>query len=174
MMRRFLLCFAAVLALSLPVRAGDDEVVDRILSRIEGKRVSFDYSYTLRSGGVPVQGSGHAVLEGRSYRAEGGGLVIRCDGATRWTVDPKAKEVYIESAGDDKDWFDKPAEFLRSVENLSYDGDNLSGVIARPGDSTRLSCSLSSIRTREPLGNADEFRFNPATLGSDWIITDLR
>lgn len=150
----------------------ETDLVEQIIARIRDARVEFDYSYSV-AGKVPVQASGHACFEGRRYHLEGNGLVIRCDGVSRWTADPKTREVYIEKAGGPDAALENPEAFLRSARDLKYDGDSLSGTV-RLEDGSELSCRLTGIRTQAASGSLDGFRMDTGTLGKDWIITDLR
>ena len=87
-------------------------------------------------------------MQGECYRAVGNGMEIYCDGATRWTVDPASKEVYIETAGGLEEllaWKDSITEL--SVTEVKY---------------LPLSDDLSA------------FRFDTESLDDAWVVTDLR
>lgn len=154
--------------------APQSDVVAQVLERMEKARVEFDYRFETE-GNVPLKGNGHAVLEGKCYRVEGNGLVICCDGTTRWTSDPKAREVYVENTGREDALLERPEEFLRSVRGLRYDGRSLSGTLERPGDAVSIRCYLDNIVTEPAARNAaPQYRLDTAALGKDWIVTDLR
>ena len=133
------------LLLSLPAAAQPQ--LDQIAAHLQTDRISLHYACTYTED-TPVKLSGTLLIQGDCYRAVGNGMEIYCDGATRWSVDPASKEVYIE-----------PAEGL--AELLDY----------------RNSLTELNITELKYLPLSDDlapFRFDTAPLGPDWVVTDLR
>lgn len=148
-MKRLLICLSMLLCSLFQVFAQDQyALAEQILSRLEDNRVSMKYSCTINTGTVPFEISGKLVAQGNCYRAEGNGLVIICNGPVRWTIDPEAKEAYIEDA-----------DGIREV--LLY-RDNL------------VQFELKDVQYLPLSETDDEFSFDSSGLGSDWVVTDLR
>jgi len=140
-------CLLFVLLL-LPLTAGaQQKQLSEIAAHLQTNRISLQYACTYTEE-VPVQLSGTLLIQETCYRAEGNGMVILCDGRTRWTVDPASKEVYIESA------------------------EGLEELIAMRDSLTELQ--LSAIRYQPLSEDLSPFRFDTETLGPDWVVTDLR
>lgn len=118
-----------------------------ILARLHTDRISLRFSCVLALD-VPMPLAGTLLLQGECYRAEGGGMEVFCDGTTRWTVDPDAKEVYVESAG------------------------GLEEVLALRDSLTELK--ISELRYLPLSDDLSAFRYDTAALGPDWVVTDLR
>ena len=138
--------FLLPLLLSLTAAAQQPQLSE-IAAHLQTDRISLRYDCTYTED-TPVKLSGILLIQGDCYRAVGNGMEIYCDGATRWSVDPASKEVYIE-----------PAEGL--VELMEY----------------RNSLSALKISDLKYLPLSDDltpFRFDTAALGSDWVVTDLR
>ena len=144
-MKKFIL-FLLPLLLSLTAAAQQPQLSE-IAAHLQTDRISLRYDCTYPED-TPVKLSGILLIQGDCYRAVGNGMEIYCDGATRWSVDPASKEVYIE-----------PAEGL--AELMEY----------------RNSLSALKISDLKYLPLSDDlspFRFDTAALGSDWVVTDLR
>ena len=144
-MKKFIL-FLLPLLLSLTAAAQQPQLSE-IAAHLQTDRISLRYDCTYTED-TPVKLSGILLIQGDCYRAVGNGMEIYCDGATRWSVDPASKEVYIE-----------PAEGL--AELMEY----------------RNSLSALKISDLKYLPLSDDltpFRFDTAALGSDWVVTDLR
>ena len=143
-MRKWIISLLVLLPL---VAAAQNPQIAEIAAHLETSRVSLRYDCTFMQD-APVKLSGTLLIQGSGYLAKGNGMEIYCDGQTRWTVDPAAKEVYIE-----------PAEGL---EELLVYQENLSELV------------LSEVRYL-PLSEEEEpFRFDTASLGDEWVVTDLR
>ena len=119
------------------------------LPDVANARVTTSYAIAYSEDGVQVLLSGKAVVQGECYRIEGNGVEIYCDANAVWIVDPKAREVYVES----------PASLQEFV----------SAKISSVRD-----FNLSDTKTTAPENNPGEFTFRTDTLGTDWVITDLR
>ena len=75
-------------------------------------------------------------------------MEIYSDGATRWTVDPASKEVYIEPA------------------------DGLAELVAYRDSLAELK--ITGLKYLPLLDDLSAFRFDTATLDASWVVTDLR
>ena len=144
-----------------------------LLKRVEGKRLSFDFTLTTADK-VPVKHNGSVLIDGSCYHVEDNGMDIWCDGRTKWTVDNAAKEVYVEDPGGEADILASPSTLLGNVSNLIAGETSVSGKYTGDGPGKGSTFVLTSIKTSEPKGNADEFSFNTLSLKSPWVITDLR
>ena len=136
-----------VAALLLSLTAAAQPQVSEIVARLQTDRVSLHFACTFTQD-TPVKLSGTLLVQGECYRAVGNGMEIYCDGATRWTVDPASKEVYIETAGGLEEllaWKDSITEL--SVTEVKY---------------LPLSDDLSA------------FRFDTESLDDAWVVIDLR
>lgn len=143
-MKKFILF---LLPLLLSLTAAVQPQLGEIAAHLQTDRISLRYDCTYTED-TPVKLSGVLLIQGDCYRAVGNGMEIYCDGATRWSVDPESKEVYIE-----------PAEGL--AELLDY----------------RNSLTELKITELKYLPLSDDlapFRFDTAALGPDWVVTDLR
>ncbi|MBO6169752.1 MAG: hypothetical protein J6O51_07240 [Bacteroidales bacterium] len=169
-MKRFLLILALCAA---TLTAAAQSGAQALLKRIEGKRVSFDYSLTTAEK-VPVKHSGSAVIEGNCYRIDDNGMEIWCNGKTRWTVDNVAREVYIEAPGSEAELLISPEKLLGNVKNLVAGGTSASGQYTGEGPGKDATFVLTSIKTSEPKGDRAEFTFSTSSLKAPWVITDLR
>ena len=136
-----------LLPLLLSLTAAAQPQLSEIAAHLQTDRITLRYDCTYTED-TPVKLSGILLIQGDCYRAVGNGMEIYCDGTTRWSVDPASKEVYIE-----------PAEGLSEL--LEY----------------RNSLSALKISDLKYLPLSDDltpFRFDTASLGSDWVVTDLR
>ena len=145
-MRRAILTAAAVLLCALAF--GQESRINEILSSLRDSRVSFSYSCTVMEQNVPIKLDGRIKAQGDCYYACGNGLEFYCDGKTRWTVDPEAKEVYIEKAGG-------LAELLGMQDELK-------------------DLKVSDLKREGMSDNLEAFKFNTTLLDRSWVVTDLR
>ena len=140
---KLLPCLAAML---ICCSAAFAQTPEEILEKAADSRVSLNYACTV-SELSPVRIRGKLLLQGDCYYVEGNGMKVYCNGGTRWTVDTKSKEVYVEDAGG----IAEVLLYRDSVTNLK----------------------LSDIRYSEPEDTA-AFEFDTSALDSGWIVTDLR
>jgi len=136
-----------LLPLLLSLTAGAQPQLGEIAAHLQTDRISLHYDCTYTED-TPVKLSGVLLIQGDCYRAVGNGMEIYCDGATRWSVDPASKEVYIE-----------PANGL--AELLEY-RDALSEL------------KISELKYLPLSDDLSPFRFDTAALGPAWVVTDLR
>ncbi len=134
--------------LLLTIAAGaQTRQLSEVAAHLQTDRISLRYACTVTQD-TPVKLSGVLLIQGECYRAMGNGLEIYCDGATRWTVDPASKEVYVETA--------------EGLEELLSWRDSLTELTLSEVEYLPLSDDLSA------------FRFDTASLDSSWVVTDLR
>ena len=138
--------FLLPLLLSLTAAAQQPQPSE-IAAHLQTDRISLRYDCTYTED-TPVKLSGILLIQGDCDRAVGNGMEIYCDGATRWSVDPASKEVYIE-----------PAEGL--VELMEY-------------RNALTELKITELKYLPLSDDLSPFRFDTAALGSDWVVTDLR
>ena len=150
------------------------------LDRAAGKRVSFAYEYSLSKDGGAFSKvtEGNVLAEDNAYRLDGLGLTIVCDGNTRWTYDPSAGEVVIESAEQDN-ILTNPALLISSYRGygnaLHVKGgskDSLD-VVYDVDEDVKARFVLTGIVYSDPEGKSD-FTFDVKSLPKESVITDLR
>ena len=138
----------AIIALiaALLTTAATAQTIEELAAMLATNRVELSYD-CMAGQGAPVHFSGRLTAQGNCYHLTGNGLDIWCDGTTRWSLDPEAKEVYIESS-----------EGIREV--LSY----------------RNSISEISVSDVKITASPEEasFFFDVSKLDNSWVITDLR
>ena len=138
--------FLLPLLLSLTAAAQQPQLSE-IAARLQTDRISLRYDCTYTED-TPVKLSGTLLIQGDCYRAVGNGMEIYCDGATRWSVDPASKEVYIE-----------PAEGLSEL--LEY-------------RNALTELKITELKYLPLSDDLTPFRFDTTALGPDWVVTDLR
>lgn len=144
-MKKWILCLLLPLLLSLPAAAQPQ--LDQIAAHLQTDRISLHYDCTYTED-TPVKLSGILLIQGDCYRAIGNGMEIYCDGATRWSVDPASKEVYIEPANG----LEELLEYRNALTELK----------------------ITELKYLPLSDDLSPFRFDTAPLGPDWVVTDLR
>ena len=150
------------------------------LDRAAGKRVSFHYEYNLSKNGGDFSKvtEGEVLVEDIAYRLDGLGLTIVCDGETRWTYDPQAGEVVIESAEKDN-ILSNPALLISSYRaygsalHVKGGSKDSLDVIYDVDDDVHARFVLSGIVYSDQQGKSD-FTFDVKSLPKDSVVTDLR
>jgi len=150
------------------------------LDRAAGKRVTFNYDYSLSRGGGAFEDvtCGSVTAQDNAYRLEGLGLQIVCDGVTRWTLDEEAGELVIENVEKD-DILANPAllisNYIRYGSALHVMGGSADtlDVVYDVDEDVSARFFLKDIRYSEPQGKSD-FTFDVKSLPSNCVITDLR
>lgn len=140
-------CIVISFALCLLCGAQDKQVSE-ILEKMQSSMVTLNY-HVVTGGKIPVQYDGTAVLQQDKFLINGNGVTVYCDGKAVYAVDPKAKEVYIESTTGIADFVEKEAGNLKefSVSDVKYSGMS---------------------------GDIEQFTFDTSSLDRSWIVTDLR
>lgn len=146
---------------------------EQLRHKIENGRLELQYKYEV-NGKVPVGGNGSLILEGSSFRMEGNGLQIISDGKSQWTVDPDAKEVYIEESDGAATFIAHPELLLDNATNLEITDKQISGIYHDPSSGAAISFKLWGLKFSDPRGNGTEFICETDSLDSSWVVTDLR
>ena len=178
-------------------------LLDDLYASFASHCVSLDCHYELHSEGIPSKGNCKVEVQGTAYRMQGMGLEIFCNGESVWMLDPVAKEAIIEPVSDDSfSYMSNPALLFRDMENVfTVTSSTASEAGMKFHLTARKSCGISKaileidnkavLKTAEftmddgskmkikvksmqvqPLKTKDSFA--PASLSSEWIITDLR
>ncbi|MBP5521973.1 MAG: hypothetical protein J6X82_06100 [Bacteroidales bacterium] len=168
-MRKIFAILPAILFCSL-AQAQDERIVNELTSMLDRSQVIAHYSYSDASGAE--LGKGVATIQGRKYTVAEGKALFISNGATLWSVFADKKEVYVENAGGRSDIFSNIPEIIKQVEDLRWDGSNLSFTMNLEG----LGKLLCKARVQEtPWNDEAKFTVSDDILGSkDWIVTDLR
>lgn len=151
-----------------------------LLDRVEGHRVLFHYTYSLSQKGAAFQDvtDGDVTVEGNAYILEGLGLRVVSDGTTRWSIDPEAREVVIETV-EKENLFTNPALFISAYRDyldrikVNKEGADYLDVTLTLDDETQARFVLKDIVFREPQGKSD-FSLEEKSLSDEYVITDLR
>ena len=169
-MKKLSICLSAVfLCLSLAAQSDAAYVKDLLTNN----RVSFDFALSSK-GKAPLQMNGKAVVDGECYRFQGNGIEVYCDGTTKWTVDQETKEVYIERSGGSSTFLDNPAVWIDNTKDLKVSKSAISGVWKDSTSESDFSFKFSSIVPSPLSGSLEGFSFDASSLGSEWVVTDLR
>ena len=150
-----------------------------LLDKAAGKRVTFDYVYSLDQGkGMSEVTRGSVTAQGNCFVVSGLGLKSYSDGRTLWMVDEKAKEVVIDEVVND-DVFTNPAllissyrSFMDKIKVNREGSDSLDLTIALDDDTT-VRFVLSTVRFSDP-SDPSTFTFVTFGLPSSYVVTDLR
>lgn len=106
---------AALMVASAAHSYAQSDPVSVFSEKVASSCVSFGYEFTVKTA-TAVTGRGTVVFQDDSYRMNGNGLDIWCDGHTRWTLDHSSKEAYVESVeASSVDYVSSPALLIRSV-----------------------------------------------------------
>ena len=110
-----------------------ESILKNFSQKASSSLLSFSYEFSTK-GDLPLKGKGTALVQGRNFIIKGEGLEVRCDGSSRWTMDPVAKEAVAESVDETgRDYMTDPALLLASME-ASF---------------TELSCSKGRFQGKE-------------------------
>ena len=191
----------AILPASLVAQSTD--LLDALYENFASHCISLDCEYSVVSQGVPSKGGCKVEVQGISYRMQGFGLDVYCDGETVWLLDPMAKEAIAETVNDDSfSYMSNPALLFRDMDKVfKVASATASGSGMKYNMSARKPCGISKAVLeidRNSLLRIAEFTlddgsvmkitvlsmqvqplktkesFAPGNLSSDWIITDLR
>ena len=141
-----------------------------ILKRFETERISCNYSYTV-AGPVALNFSGEAIVQGNCYYLNGNGLEIFCDGASRWTLDREAMEVYIENAEDVENLLQA---FLLNSKNMKFTDKEVTGTYTDTVQGTDIDFKLNGITYTKASEDLAAFTLDVKNLGASYLVTDLR
>ncbi len=127
--------------------------------------VSVTFSMALSDEAV-IEGKAEAVFQGNAFRMSGEGLEVWCDGNDVWTIDGRAKEVYIETL--DSDNKEYVVATTRAVAGMQAGGE---ADFLTPDDQLVRIKVISIKKT----GRRDVSSFRPTQdFDSSWVVTDLR
>lgn len=137
--------FFLLLFLNQGMRA--EGILKNFSEKAASSLLSFSYEFSTK-GDLPLKGKGTALVQGRSFIIKGEGLEVRCDGSSRWTVDPVAKEAVAESVDESvRDYMTDPALLLASMETSfierscakgKFQGKDVDIIILKPKDVSSL------------------------------------
>ena len=151
-----------------------------LLDKVAGHRAVFDYRYLLSEEGKAFHEvtSGKVTVEDNAFRVTGLNLEIVSDGTTRWSMDPEAKEILIEKVEKDN-IFTNPAILISSYKDhldmikvKSSGSDSLDAVVTFD-DRVKGEFILKNVKFL-PKGDKKDFTVDVKSLGSAYVVTDLR
>lgn len=183
--------------------AQDTSLLDKLYADFASHCVAMDCEYTAVIDGITSKGECKVEVQGTSYRMEGLGLEIFCDGESVWVLDPVAKESIVEPVSDDSfAYMSNPSLLFRDMDKVfTVASATASGTGMKYQLSARSSCGISkamleldknavlktadftmddgsrmkiNVLSMQILPLKSKDSFIPADLSSDWIITDLR
>ena len=151
-----------------------------LLDKASGKRVSFAYRYFLIQDGEDGDEvtSGHVSVQGNAFRLDGLGLELWSDGSTRWTMDSVAKELLIEAV-DGEDLLTNPALLVLDYRHhpgllkVRKEGPDSLDVEVHLDERTAVHLIISGVTFNEE-GPLSDYVLELASLGKDYVVTDLR
>ncbi len=178
-------------------------LLDALYDNFASRCIMLDCEYSLVSQSVPSKDDCKVEVQGTSYRMQGFGLDIYCDGESVWVLDPMTKEAIAEPVSDDSfSYMSNPALLFRDLDKVfTVTSATASGSGMKYNLSAGKPCGLSKAVLeidRNSLLKTAEFTlddgsvmtinvrsmqiqplktkesFIPGNLSSDWIITDLR
>lgn len=151
-MRTLSRIFIVIIALTAmsPVSVAKSKTLDAFVGKVSSSLVSFDYSFTMPTRKAKMTGEGNVKVQGSSFKVDGNGLEIWCDGRTRWTIDRISEEALVESVDDSYDSYaTNPALMIASVDNafkeVSFGGSKFGGKIVDASVLSPLSRGKSSM-----------------------------
>lgn len=150
-----------------------------LLDKAAGKRVSFDYVYSLDQGeGMKEVTRGSVLAQGNCFVVSGLGLKNYSDGTTLWMMDESAKEVVIDAVVND-DVLSNPALLIGSYRNymdqikVNREGSDSLDLTITLDEETKVRFKLTSVRFADP-SDASDFTLDVSALPSSYVVTDLR
>jgi hypothetical protein len=168
-MRRFAIIIASLI-FCFHAGAQENRVLEELKSMLDSCQVLVKYSYSDASG--KEIGNGTAQIQGRKYMVTEGNALFISDGATLWSMFKETGEIYIENAGGKGDFFGNLDKLLPQVDDLSFDGRNLSFKLRIAGNEPmRCKAGLEKL----PINPNAKFEVSQGVLESKaWTVVDLR
>lgn len=126
-----------------------------------------DFTYSASQDDMTLSGEGKLYIQDSCYVLDLNIMKIYSDGLRRWTVDEDAKEVYIEKVESGLQ------NVIAGYEIVKFEEEN--GRVkaqVRSQNGSMLNLTIPKMQMAEKV-SIDFFRFNTATLGGGWVITDL-
>ena len=163
-----------VAGLLFPFFALAQNPVARFFDNPAVNELNCSFEYTVR-GSVPLTGDGTVWMSGGCFKVAGNGIIVLCDGVTRWMVDEETREIYAESADDVRELLNDPGALLKSLRSPVYGKDRLKGTFDYDGRTTDIT--FTDIRVtavgdnKKPFTPEDEVK---GLVKEGYILTDLR
>ena len=129
-------------------------------------QVSMDFSLkgTDKDGLVVSDEVGKAFLQGDAYRIECGSMLICCDGTTMWLYNSDTEELVID--------YDEALPFMKATNVRKDQQGNINATYA--ADDITFKVKITNIANPASKWAKSFFVIDPAALGEDTIVTDLR
>ena len=174
MMKKLAIC---ILGLGFCVTAAAQDIlgdsVRAVRERLSQGRVTMNY-YFRTEAKVPVINKGVVIVEGNCFCANGNGTEIRNDGRSQWTIDGKAREVYVEDSDGLERFFSNPEKYAGMLSDLQLTDKEISGTFHNGANGEITSFKLTDIQISPAVRDSTIFRFDEKDLDSNWLVTDLR
>lgn len=180
MMKKFCVFLVSVLFPVL-VMAQDGSVSSDFLSRVADGSARMQYSWKMSADEKDYSGCGMVIFQKGAYRLQSDAFCVYDDGASMWTVNEISREVVGEPSAN-ADIFSNPLSVLNLFgfdskgARVSFrngkDGNPLGiDVVLKDGSTARIDISSVSFQEKEAM---EFFSFDPDSLDSSYVVTDLR
>ncbi len=124
-------------------------------------------SYVLKvSASSEITGEAGLEFQGKAFHMKGNGIEAYCDGVDIWTIDSKAKEVYIESLTEESE-----LRMMEAAPELASMKAGSEASFDLP-DGMKATVKVRSIKKTD--GKDISFFRPDYKFDSSWVITDLR
>lgn len=189
--------------MSVSLAAQNTTLLEELYDGFASNCVLMDCEYTIVTEGLSSKGNCTVEVQGTSYRMQGMGLEIFCDGESVWVLDSVAKEAIAEPVSDDPfAYMSNPAFLFRDMDKVfTVTSVSASGYGMKYHLSAGSSCGISkamleldknavlktaeftmddgsrmkiNVLSMQTLPLKSKDSFVPSDFSSDWIITDLR
>ncbi len=129
-------------------------------------QVSMDFSLkgTDKDGVVVSSEDGKAYLQGDFYRIECGSMLICCDASTMWLYNSDTDELVID--------YDEALPFMKATNVKKDQQGNINATYV--ADDITFKVKITNIANPAARWAKSFFVIDPAALGEDTIVTDLR
>ncbi len=129
--------------------------------------VAVEAAYSLAVGdSSKLNGKASLTFQDDAFHLVGDGFEIYCDGSDVWTLDSRAKEVYVESLSADYEGYMDDAASKLSAMNAGSEADFMTP------DGQDIHLKIISIKKSD---RKDVSSFRPTEkFDSSWVIVDLR
>ena len=178
MKKLFLVFFLSLAVLHL---SAQDGLSPEFKARMSEGMVCMSYSWLADNNGRQYGGDGIVVCQDGAFLLKSPDFSVYDDGESMWTVYEAAKEVVGETSAR-LDITGDPASMLKlfgfekkgaEVRFINDKEGNLSGIDLKLKDGTQVSIVIPEILFQERDSLA-VFSFDPSTLDSSYVVTDLR
>lgn len=180
MMKKVSFVFLSLIC-PLMLYAQDDSVSEIFRSKAGDGCVKMEYAWVMHSDGNNYGGSGTVLFQDGAYRLQSEFFNIYDDGSSMWTINESSKEVVGEPSAK-ADIFSNPISVLNLFgfdakgAKISFrngkDGNPVGiDVVLKDGSTVNIDIPSVSFEAKQSAG---VFSFDPDTLDSSYVITDLR